>query len=535
MKKQQIRSIPLYWKMMTWIVISWVLLLSVTMAVTMRYALRTFQDKIDEILVATVESLRSTPAVRDMLRTGVCPPEMDEYLDAVIEYTSDLDYITIADTDSIRVYHVDPDKIGKTFEGGDQYRALEGECYMTDTKPGNRDVARRAFGPVYDEDGNIIGFVMAAARHIRIDDLRNEIYETYFQLGILLTLCTLIFGGALALYLGRNLRGVKPDDLLRMYLAQNDILNTLDNGLVSFDNTGRVRLVNAAAARMLGHREKLLVGRQVDDLLRAEDGSSLRDRTSDAIQSNHPNILVKPVQLPNANLWSRQVLILADKTEVTRYAEELMGTRHMISTLRANTHEFMNKLQIISGLLQMGYVEEAQGYIGQLASAHEQIMGPVMKLIRNTSVAALILGKDSNMRERDIVLVLMSNSVLPERSRYLSTDELVTVVGNLLENAMEATDVIPVGQMRGTALQITEDEKGLLIMVSDSGEGIAESVLPRIFESGFSTKAASGRGVGMSRIKEIVDRHGGSIEVDTDPGSGTTFTLIFSRERGGYA
>ena len=342
MKKQQIRSIPLYWKMMTWIVLCWVVLLSVTMSVTMRYAQRTCQDKIDEMLVATVESLRSTPTVRDMLLTGVCPPEMDEYLDAVIEYTSDLDYITIADTDSIRVYHVDPDKIGKTFEGGDQYRALEGECYMTDTKPGDRDVARRAFGPVYDEDGSIIGFVMAAARHIRIDDLRKEIYETYFQLGILLSLCTLIFGGALTLYLGRNLRGVKPDDLLRMYLAQNDILNTLDNGLVSFDNTGRVRLVNAAAARMLGQREKLLVGRQVDDLLRAEDGSSLRDRASDAIQSNHPNILVKPVQLPDANLWSRQVLILADKTEVTRYAEELMGTRHMISTLRANTHEFMN-------------------------------------------------------------------------------------------------------------------------------------------------------------------------------------------------
>ena len=162
-------------------------------------------------------------------------------------------------------------------------------------------------------------------------------------------------------------------------------------------------------------------------------------------------------------------------------------------------------------------------------------MGPVMKLIRNTSVAALILGKDSNMRERDIELVLMSNSTLPERSRYLSTDELVTVVGNLLENAMEATDTVPAGQMRSTSLQITEDEKGLLIMVSDSGAGIDESVLPRIYESGFSTKAASGRGVGMSRIKEIVDRHGGSIEVDTDPGSGTTFTLIFSRERGGYA
>ena len=80
---------------------------------------------------------------------------------------------------------------------------------------------------------------------------------------------------------------------------------------------------------------------------------------------------------------------------------------------------------------------------------------------------------------------------------------------------------------------VCEDEKGLLILVSDTGEGISEEDLPRIFESGFSTKAKKGRGVGMSRIKEIVDSHHGTIDVDTEPGSGTTFTIIFSQKRGG--
>ena len=535
MKKQKNGSAPLFWRMMTWIVVCWMILLSVTMAVTMRYAIQTFQGKIDEILISTVESLRSTPTVREMILTGVCDQEMDEYLDGVIEYTDDLDYITVANTDSIRVYHVDDDKIGKLFEGGDQYRALEGECYMTDTKPGNRDVSRRAFGPVYDEDGNIIGFVMAAARHIRIDELRREIYETYLNLGLLLLICTLIFTSVLAMYLGKRLRGVKTDDMIRMYLTQNDVINALDEGLISFDNTGRIRLVNAATARILGTGAKSLVGRNIDDILRAEDGTSLRDRGNDRLQSNRPNIMVRGVQLPDANLWARQVLILADKTEVARYTEDLFGTRHMVNTLRANNHEFMNKLQIISGLLQMGRVEEAQGYIGDIAQVHEYIQGPVLQRIRNTGVAALILGKGSNMRERDVGFVLMTNSWLPEQSRYLSTNELVTVVGNLLENAIEATYPIPAEDLRAVSLQITEDDKGLMIQVGDTGTGIAEHDLPRLFAAGFTTKGAAGRGVGMSRIKEIVDRRGGSIEVETEPGSGTTFTLIFSRERGGYA
>ena len=158
--KQKNRSIPLFWKMMAWIIICWLVLLSATMTVTLHYALQAFQGKIDEILISTVQSLKDTYAVQEMLRTSTCPPEMDEYLDGVIGYTIDLDYITIADENSIRVYHIDPDKIGQPFEGGDQYRALEGECYLTDTKPGNRDVSRRAFAPVYDDDGTILGFVI---------------------------------------------------------------------------------------------------------------------------------------------------------------------------------------------------------------------------------------------------------------------------------------------------------------------------------------------------------------------------------------
>ena len=533
MKQENRRSLPLFWRLLAIIMVCWFALLSVTLTVTLRYSLRTLREQIDSILMSTVVTLGNNPNVRQTVEQGCIEPGLADYLTDVVVNTESLEYITIADRDSIRIYHIDPDFIGLPFEGGDEDRALAGECYISDAATRNFRGQHRAFHPVCSEGGEVIGFVMASATFERIDLLRSDIYSTYLRLFLLLTGIALVICAALAMYLGRNLRGVKPEDLIRMYLTQNDILNALDEGLVSFDNTGRVRLVNAAAARMLGHREELLVGQRMDDLLRAEDGSSLRDRDEHALQSSRPDIVVRPVRLPNANLWARQVLVLADKSEVTRYAEELGGTRHMLSTLRANTHEFLNKLQVISGLLQMGRIEDALGYIGSIAAVHEHVTGPVMKLIRNTGLAALILGKASYMREMDIDFILLSNSGLPDQSAYLSGTELVTVVGNLLENAIEATNVIPAGELRVVTLQITEDEKGLLIMVSDTGEGIAGDVLPHIFEPGFSTKASHGRGVGMRRIKEIVDSHGGTIDVDTEPGSGTTFTIIFSQKRGG--
>ena len=533
MKKKRRRSLPLFWRLLAGIMACWFVLLSAALTVTMRYSLHTLQEQIDSILMSTVVTLSNSPGVQRAVERGSCDEEMVDYLTDVVVNTENLEFITIADRNSLRLYHIDPAFVGLPFEGGDEQRALAGESYISDAATVNFPRQHRAFHPIRNEAGEVIGFVMASATFERIDQLRSDIYTTYGQILAMLTVCTLVFSGVLALYMGRNLRGVRPEDMIRMYLAQNDILNALDEGLVSFDNTGRVRLVNAAAAKMLGHREDLLVGQNVDDLLRDEQGESLRNRVSPGLQSNHPNILVRPVRLPNANLWARQVLVLADKSEVIRYSEELVGTRHMLSALRANTHEFLNKLQVISGLLQMGRTEDALGYIGTISAAHEYVTGPVMQLIRNTSVAALLLGKAANMRELDINLVLLSNSRLPEQSRYLSTTELVTVLGNLLENAIEATDAIPAEDLRAVTLQLTEDETGLLIMVSDTGEGIAPEHLPHIFDHGFSTKAAVGRGVGMGRIKEIVESHGGTIDVDTEPGSGTTFTIIIGRERGG--
>lgn len=525
-------SVPYFVQAMSWIMLLWFVLLSITLGLTLRYSMSTLQQKIDEVLQSTVVTLAESRTVRTALQNGYCDEELMDYLDRVVKHTTDLDVLSIADEHSVRIYHIHREKIGQTFVGGDEGQALQGQRYFSDAT-GTMGYQHRYFSPVQDEKGDVLGFVMASTTHDRMRQLYQDISGTYLKLLAVLTLCTLIFSAYLALHLQRTFQGAKPEDMVRTYLTQNDILNSLEEGLVSLDGDGRIRLVNEAAIKSLGQREELLLYQPVDGLLRSSKGQSLRGATGENLLTNHPNLMASSIMLKASNPWARQVLILKDKSEAFRRAEQLNGTRHIISTLRANNHEFMNRIQVISGLLQMDRIPEAMEYIGQISATHAQIITPVMQLIHNANVAALILGKMNNMRELDIQMTLLANSSLPEHSRYLSTNELVSVVGNLLENAIEAVNAVPDDRSRTIDLQITEDEQGLLILISDSGIGIAPENIPLIHKAGFSTKADEGRGVGMSLIMGIVENREGSLEVDSELGAGTTFTLIFNKARGG--
>ena len=520
----------LFFRMLLWSTLLWVVLLGITLGLTLRTSLSTLQEKIENILTATSSSLAQSTMVREALEVGYCSEELIDYLDLLVAQTGDLDIVTIAGTDSIRLYHVVHSRIGESFVGGDQGPALAGESYLSDAV-GTMGYQHRSFSPVLDDDGTVIGFVIASTTMDRLESLRQEIIETYLRLLLLLMLVTLVLSVSFSLLLRRVLHGLSPEQLVHSYLTQNEVLNNLEEGVVSIDSQGTIQLVNRAAEEMLGRQAAALTDQPLDTFISAGTGESLLDRAGENQTTSYPNILSTCIPLEKNGTRTGSTLILRDKSETMREAEQLNGTRHIISALRANSHEFMNKLHVISGLLQMGKAEEALDYIGAVSAVQAQTIDPVLQRIHNPSVAALLLGKFNNAREMDIQLTLLNNSYLPQHSRFLSTADLITITGNLLENAMEAVNVQHRGSLRSVVLQITEDAGGLVLMVSDTGSGITPQVMEHMYEAGFSTKAQDGRGVGMALVHQIVSRSGASIEVDSEPGSGTTFTLIFDRLR----
>lgn len=532
-KRQQQGLGQIFVRLLMWTGLTWLALLGVTLSLTLNQALSNMTEKVESDLIATAASLAGSQTVRDALHQGECPEALTEYLNVLVENTPDLDIITIAGADSIRIYHVAADRIGQLFVGGDQDRALAGESYLSDGE-GTMGLQRRAFCPVWGETGEVLGFVMASAKMDRIQVMRREIMDAYLKLAGVLALVSLAAAGGLTLLLRRLLGGFSPEGLVHTYLTQNEALGNLDEGLITADGQGSIQLVNRAAEVMLGQRAERLEGEQIENLIQREDGSSLLDEQQNA-RTSRPNILCTVVPQEKEGRRTGTTLILKDRSEAMRQAEQLNGTHHVISALRANTHEFMNKLQVISGLLQMGQIEEAQAYIGAISAVQSQLVAPVLQHIQNANTAALLLGKIDHMRELDIEFMLLANSKLPAHSAYLTTEELVTVVGNLVENAIEAVNAQNGNCLRNVVVQITEDGTGLLIIVSDTGIGIAPEDLKRIHAPGFSTKAREGRGVGMSLIWDIVTRRDGSIDADSEPGVGTTFTLIFNKKRGGTA
>lgn len=529
-KRQKAGIVSLFVQVLTWSTLVWMALLTITLGVTLHYSLTSMQDKIETNLLATSSALANSEMVRQSLYTGYCPVGLIGYLDLLIDNTEDLEVITIADEHSIRLYHVVRERIGQEFVGGDQNRALKGETYLSDAV-GTLGLQRRAFSSVVDDDGTTIGFVMVSTTMSRLNDLRSSIAQTYIKMAGALMLASLVLSGVLSFFVFRMLHGFGPEELVHTYLTQNDILNNLDEGLVSIDSGGNIQLVNGAAEKMLGQQAELLHGVAIDSILGTKGGDSLLPAAPENTMTSRPNILATCVPLEKDGKWTGSTLILKDKSDAIRRAEQLNGTRHIVSALRANSHDYLNKLQVISGLLQMDRPEDAKSYIGAISVVHAKAIGPVLSHIHNPNVAALLLGKLNNMRELDIQPTLLVNSHLPEHSLYLSTAELVTVMGNLLENAIEAVNMPRSGEDRSIVFQMTEDTSGLLLMVSDTGTGITPAVLSHIYDINFSTKATEGRGVGMSLIRDIIARHKGSIEVDSEPGAGTSFTLIFSEKR----
>lgn len=221
--------------------------------------------------------------------------------------------------------------------------------------------------------------------------------------------------------------------------------------------------------------------------------------------------------------------ILHNRAEYTKLMEDLTGTRYLVDSMRANNHDFTNKLHVILGLIQMEMYEEATDYIENITMVQRASISKIMNAVDDPSVAALLIGKTARASELNVKFIFREGSNYSRSALNLPSEMLVTLIGNLVDNAFDAMNQSEnYSTQKELLFGIYSHPGAVLITVDDNGTGIAKEHLEHIFENGYSTKG-EGRGTGLYQVKEMIKRFGGTISAESQEGIGTSFSVSFRK------
>ncbi len=506
------------------------LTLLLTLASTLWLTLRQSQQALENNLMNSAQVIARTPEVAGSLAAGQPSSRLLEFLDESIRQVSDIDVIVVADAAGVQYYYPDHRHIGSVYAGAGGRRVLEGEPSFLSDDEDIEGAERCAFTEVRDSQGRLLGFVAVGIymRSLSIIILRTLfrfflIAAAVFGLGFLLS-------RKLSDKIKNSLLGYEPEAFLQLFYQREDILEALEEGILAIDSNAVVVFVNRAAREMLS-----IKGNAVGKPLSQAAPRSVLDRILRTAKpeynvklnsSGQREILANRMPIYRDKKLIGAVAIFRNRTEMARLAEDLTGVQHMVEAMRAYTHEFMNKLHVILGFLQLHQPERAEEYILEITRVQQQAISVIMRCIQDPSVAALLVGKTSRAAELGIQLKLDGASNLSAEQLLLPSNVYITILGNLIENSIEALNQTP-RTPKSILVSIREEARRLFICVEDTGAGMYPGTVRYIFQQGFSTKA-SGRGSGLALVKEVVDIYQGDLRVESQPGVGTSFFITFS-------
>lgn len=498
-----------------------VLMLVVTGILMASYdARRDSRSRATERAVAVAQTVADAPTTRTALAspdpTALLQPWTEE-----VRRDTDTDFVVVMDLDRIRFTHPDPSQIGREFVG-DVGEAPEGVVF-TQEYAGTLGPSVRSVVPV-EVDGQVVALVSVGITVSDIDrGLRRDV-------GVVVLCGMLILGLGLAgaWLLGRRLHrvthGLGEQELARMYEYYSAVLHSVREGLLLLDGEGIVQLVNDEARRLLDLPADVL-GRPVEGLGLAPGlVATARSRTaeSDDLYLAGERLLV--VSSAPAHWEGREVgavVTLRDHTELRSVTGELEVVRRLTESLRSQNHESANRLHTVVSLIEMGRPEDAVAFATDELQVAQLLTDQVVEAVDDPVVAAVLLGKSAEAAEQGVDLRI--EGALPAATGIAPRD-LVTVLGNLLDNAYDALAQAPTRQVR---VDFDGDRDLLRITVDDSGPGLDDVAVARALDRGWTTKAepGTGRGLGLALVVQLARRHGGDVEVGRSPLGGARFTV----------
>lgn len=472
-------------------------------------------------VVGIATSLADSPSTAAAIDSGQATAILQPVTEAVRRDTG-VAFITIMAPDGTRFTHTDPRQIGGHYLGTIE-PALRGEVF-SEVYTGTLGPSIRAVAPVRDASGDIVGLVSAGITQQTLAQRWRSQIPVILAIAATALAASMAGVWAIRRRLLRQTHGLRPDELRVMYEHHDAILHSVSEGLIVLDRDG-VALANDEARRLLALAPGPVDPGDLPQFLR-----TYAPGARDEVHVTDDRVLVvnrSPVEGTTVRDGRRsEVVTIRDRTELQGALGELTSLKVLTDSLRSQAHEAANKLHTVITMVEMGRPEEAVKFATEELELSQRLVDRLSESVGEPALVALLLGKTAQADERGITLTVTEETHLPisaddaqdSADVPLSGQEMVTVLGNLIDNAMDACD----RDDPWVEVTVNFDDDELLIRVADSGPGMDADTFRRAMQRGYSTKSdgANGHhGLGLALVAQVVKRHNGTLTADVTYGS----------------
>jgi len=446
------------------------------------------------------------------------------------------EFIVVGNKNEIRYSHPNSMLIGKRMVGGDNEKVFKGKEIISEST-GTLGPSLRGKSPIINDQGDVIGVVSVG---YLIKDIEEEANKFHKKL-LFNSLIILVIGISAAFLISFNIKksifGLEPKEIGRMYQEKHAILESIHEGIIAIDENCEITVVNENAHKVLSIPNNIkLRGLKIEDILHNSQLKKVVE-TGEAIYDlefliNEKMVIINciPISGENGNIVGA-VTSFREKSELNKVLNELSQIKAYSEGLRAQSHEYSNKLHTILGLIQLESYQEAIELISKESNITQNLIQFIMEEISDPVVAGLLLGKISLANELKVDFILDHNSSFADVPKEVNREDLITIIGNLLNNAFDA--VIESNKPeKKVSLFLTDIGQDLIIEIDYNGNGIPEELVDDIFLYGVSTKKKfKNSGIGLHLVQRLLQKLNGQITFHSNENGGTTFIVAIPKQQ----
>lgn len=498
------------------------------------------EDEIGHKALGVASFLAQSPYVVQIIESGTTPASQQRFRDLTTLIGAA--FIVVGDHQGMRLIHPLDQRLGKPMKGGDNERALiDGEAYISFAK-GSLGYSVRGKSAVFNQQGDIIGVVSVGYLIDRLQD-RIEPYLTYL---ILMAFMVVGANAVISSYASRRFQrailGFEPEEIGRLYVELDVTMETLKEGILTIDDKGKLRSINRSACNILELVKEQCLNQPLNEVL---PDSDLHTVLQTARTDHDINLYLNKKRL----IANRSPIIVEGKVvgavssfrlkdDLTELTEQLAKTKEYAEMLRSQTHEHRNKLNTISGMVQMGELEAVQHLIGQETAHYQALIEFLRETIKEPLIAGMLLGKTERARELGLELVVEEGSRLEPLPEQINPEDVVTILGNLIDNAFDAVrdeinkdKYFPLSR-RVIEVSISDFGNEVILEVIDQGCGLPDELsLQALVKRGVSSKGSTMRGVGLYLTNQLAIRYHGELEMANNKQYGARMAVYLPKEK----